>query len=330
MDEDWKRLLALHDNSINSIQINGDILYTCCEDQLKSYSQETSKQETLFKSESGDIGIIKLLDDSHLLLTNSNDLHLFDVDSLKQTNKYKFCKDTINTIDVNKGKTILACGDDTGHVKLMDLRIQANSQIEIKLKNTLKKHTNLCYSLKFNQSNEHELMTSSYDCTVAKWDLRNLKSFSSCVNVNEILEATMQSETIEFISTMTPCFVHTLQFAHEDRLLVGIETGLCLGLDSENLAFKFSKQLQKPNSALTNMVFMQDLRLWACSGNDGYIRFFKVIRETDSLILLDDPVLEHGFKVNCLLYAQMKLYVGDTTNNVTIYDLAQIFKSNKI
>jgi WD40 repeat protein len=324
-EENSKKIVNLHENSINSIQIAGDIIYSCCDHNLNKYDQNSSKQETIFESETDDIGIVRLFDDKHLLITNSTDLHLFNVDSLKPLNKYTFCKDTINTIDVNSDKTLLACGDDTGHVKLLDVRMQPScAQVEMKLKKNLKKHTNLCFSLEFNRFNPTELMTSSYDCTVAKWDLRNLKNTVSSVSVNEILETLIQPETSEFVSTMTPCFVHCLRFSHKDRLLVGIENGLGLGLSTENLELRFSKQLQRLNSALTDFAYIQDWDTWACSGNDGNIRFFKICHETDNLVLLDKSTLQHGFKVNCLFYANMRLYVADTTNDLTVYDLNRI------
>jgi len=98
----------------------------------------------------------------------------------------------------------------------------------VKLKKNLSTHTNICSDLKFNPSNESELFSCSFDCSVVKWDMRLVKKSSaeskanflckieigetlSEINSTKLAPNRQTNYSVEdlLISTMTPCFVHS-------------------------------------------------------------------------------------------------------------------------
>jgi hypothetical protein len=109
-----------------------------------------------------------------LFVSNEANLHLFNVNNNGQTkhlNKFKFCKETINAIEIQNGhySPLIGLCDDSGEIKLCDLR-QNNEKQEASL--TLRKkltahHPDICSTIKFNSSNHYELFSGSFDCTLS-------------------------------------------------------------------------------------------------------------------------------------------------------------------
>ncbi len=91
-------------------------------------------------------------------------------------------------------------------------------------------------------------------------------------------------------------------------------------------------QLQAFNTALTQIVDCQSLftkkcsnSIYACSGNGRTVEFFSLddhqnFKKVDSIGITQ---INHGSKVNCLKYSDKKIFITDTTNNLTIYDFNQ-------
>ena len=151
-------------------------------------------------------------------------MQIFDLNTLKQLSNYKISRDTINSIEINKN--LIACSDDLGEIKLLDLR----EKTLLTNKKVLKKHENICYCVKFNPLNDNELFSGSFDSTILKWDLRSLKCVSQ-ININEVMTKHQDSTNDSFISNMTPCFVHSLSFTYLNQqsvLLAGISLNFYL------------------------------------------------------------------------------------------------------
>ncbi len=49
-----------------------------------------------------------------MIASNNELLQMFDLRTAKEINKYNFCKDTVNSIEVNKTHNCIACCDDSG------------------------------------------------------------------------------------------------------------------------------------------------------------------------------------------------------------------------
>lgn len=70
---------------------------------------------------------------------------------------------------------------------------------------------------KFNGTNENEIFSCSFDCSILKWDLRMVKSgdnknpFVKRIDMNETMVEVNRAKKSEdmLVSTMTPSFVHS-------------------------------------------------------------------------------------------------------------------------
>ena len=117
-------------NDIIAIEIlNDDSICLCDETTLLIKNLNTNTDHVLFtgKEDSDEFNSLKYLN-GLLFVSNDEYLQLFDVNNLKPLSKYKFCKETINSIELNKSKNSIALCDDSGDIKLLDLRIQADKQ----------------------------------------------------------------------------------------------------------------------------------------------------------------------------------------------------------
>lgn len=342
----------LNQDSINSIDLlesNKNLVFTCSDEEIVVYNTETRDRSKLFSSESGndEIGSIKstsLNQTEILLATNDKFIHVFDVNTLKQLGKHKFAKDSINCLEVNKQASLLAIGDDTGEIRLIDLRLNpANTESSLTLKKTLAKHENICFTLKFNPLNENELFSGSFDCSIIKWDTRFVKNNKSAMKkqfqVGELmgkLDSQKEKEK-NLISSMTPCFVHSLHFYEKQNanvLCCGIENGLCLALNPISLEYLSCKQLQPFNCALTQLESFeslsrlrkeidQDRKVFMAGGNGKSIEFAFVSNKNE-IVKEPEAAIAHGDKINCIKYREEKLYVADTSNDLIIYDFNDV------
>jgi WD40 repeat protein len=340
----------IHKNSINSIDINqkNNILYSCSDDQLYLTNLNTLTKHCL--CEINDSKSIKELtclkyhnfDDKndHLFSSNSNILHLYDLNHLKQISKFKFSKDTINTIEINQNNNLIALCDDSGEIKLIDLRAN-NRTINLTLRKTLSSHSNICFCLKFNPSNDNEFFSGSFDCSIIKWDTRFIsknnknKPYVDLININELLSSLNSNDHSLLMSTMTPCFVHSIHF-NSSLLMCGIENGFCILFD-DKLKYMGHTQLQLPNLALTQMVNFQDIiklddeskvidNLITVAGDGKKIEFIYLEKEIENvdhqskIKIVNQLNIDHKYKINCLKSNNRKLYLADTSNALSIYE----------
>lgn len=259
------QLENLNKNSINSIEFlekNANTYATCSDEDIILYNQSTESKQTLFagdankKHEPDEITYLKHFQSNLLFAANGKYLNIFDINQLKLNDKFKFCKDTINCIEIGQKNQVVTLGDDSGEIKLIDLRINAAKApcVNLTLKKTLNQHKNICYTLKYHPSRDYELFSGSYDCSILKWDTRFLKSNASIAGINvtqAVNKLTEKNVDLLNVYAMTPCFVHSLFFTEPampdfDSLLVcGIENGLCLAFDPSSLELCSFKQLGK-------------------------------------------------------------------------------------
>ena len=270
----------LHNDSINFIELKDDgLIFSCSDEELVFYNMHSSAKQVLHQidpkkeEEFSYLKYISTGNNEYLFTSNGPILNLFDINSLKKIDKFKFFKETINCIEINKTQNLIACCDDSGEIKLLDLRCTSdsnnNKKISISspnltLKKSLKQHTNICFTLKYNPLNEFELFSGSYDCTIIKWDTRFIKTntnkpFADYINISETLASINKDNDPEscLVSSMTPSFVHCLNFSslsENNYLMCGIENGLCMLFDAKTCKYVDHEQMQQFNCALTQII----------------------------------------------------------------------------
>lgn len=371
----------LHNSSINCVELSNDLVLTCCDEKLVAYNCVTKTREELFRAKKEEeISYLRCLNDAQLLAAVSQSICVVDMTSAKLIYECKQFRDCVNTFDTNKVGNCLASGDDSGEIKLFDLRASANSSEQLSLTKTLHGHDNICYAIKFNPANDKELFSGSFDCSALKWDLRFVKkstkskqpAYAKQVNMSEVMlnvakhsqlkaNKSLGEENDCLISTMTPCFVHSLHFTQRDnRLLCGLENGVCVALDPNTCDYVGHEQLQKLNCALNQFGSFNDgdngdgNELTMASGNGASIDFVRIVdnvtstsndetvneekrpaktmsKQNEALLKaftpkisiqkVNDMSIEHKYKVNSFKYSNGRIFVADTSNNLTIYKL---------
>ena len=99
-----------HENAINFVEIDTDkVVFTCSDSSIIGYNLSTSSKDFLFKSSSknDEFTCLKLINE-HLFAAQENILLVFDVQNSKQIDKFKFFKETINSIEINNSKNLKA------------------------------------------------------------------------------------------------------------------------------------------------------------------------------------------------------------------------------
>ena len=361
---------GLHRDGINFIEgVNENLIFSCGIEEIILYNVlEGSKK--ILSSNNDELTCLKYFSSKetnsnedftnvsgHLFAGNGQFLQVYDLNSFKQISKYKFNKDAINSIESNDSRSCLALGDDSGEIKIIDLRMKEEKlkgQLTISPVLTNRKsfsgHRNICSSVLFNPSNEFEIFSSSFDCTIMKWDMRSPKSSNNKSNlakeikVSEDLIPKENDLNEEFlISSMTPCFVHCMRFFKYDQryaLLAGVENGVCMVYDPQTCEKLCNEQLQSFNCALTQLnqtksdlifsQFVQSNNLIVSGGNGKTIEFSYIesINKDESanslssfkLKKIDDVTINHNQKINSLFCIENKIFVADTTDDLTIYD----------
>jgi WD40 repeat protein len=315
--------------SINFIEFQNDDLLFCSSDaHLLVYNLATKGQQNVYSEPAKstiELGPLKCVDNNYLLSCRGQFLNVFDINNYKLITKYKFSKDDITCIDF-QSKNVCACGDDSGEVKLIDVRIpsstKSSSSMSMTMRTTLNKHENICSSLIFNPIEQNELLTGSFDCTINKWDLRYLKNKKEPIQTIDINEIVQKECLNDLVSSMTPTFVHCIETFQQD-LFVGIENGLCLTFSLETFEFNSYQQLQPFNCALTNLNVIQYNNqeeskvntLIIGSGNGKTIQFSQLTKDKSSLF----KNIEHGEKINFMKFKNNQLFIADTTSQLTIY-----------
>lgn len=205
-------------------------------------------------------------------------------------------------------------------------------------------HSNICSSIKFNPLNDYELFSGSFDCSILIWDIRSTKTYSKKIITSDILLEINKNEENNLVSSMTPSFVHTLHFVNvnnENILLAGIENGLCLAFITNLFKFVSSEQLQPFNCALTQLndfILNDKMKLEAAAatatttsnaynnenvllgcGNGRTIEFFYLNNDI-KIQKFEKFKIDHRYKINSAKSFNNKLFIADTSYNLTIYD----------
>ncbi|KAI8640698.1 WD40-repeat-containing domain protein [Parasitella parasitica] len=112
---------------------------------------------------------------------------------------YEFSNDEINSIDINDNNKFLATADDEGIVNIIDL-----STHKI-YKKTLKRHSNICMSVKFRAKQSWQVWSGSMDSKVYEWD------FSRGLPTNIYDMSPKEQSTAQMFN---PPFVYDVAISH--------------------------------------------------------------------------------------------------------------------
>ena len=123
----------------------------------------------------------------------------------------------------------------------------------------------------------------------------------------------------------------------DSLLWCGIENGQCMVFDTVTCEYVDHMQMQAFNCALTQIERIQETmsmpgmassqRLNVLGGNAKCIEFatsnsVEENANAKKLAKYDALKIDHGHKINCLKVFNKQMFVADTTNGMSIYDLS--------
>ena len=125
------------------------------------------------------------IDENNFYAASGNVVYSFDlrVTLNKCVHFYSDNQDEINQIKINDKLLNLASCDDSGEVKIFDLKVN-------KLFKTLRKrHTNICSCISFIPDRQNEIVTGGMDSQIIRWDFQHVKPLQF-LNTQDILNQT--------------------------------------------------------------------------------------------------------------------------------------------
>ncbi|XP_070537835.1 WD repeat-containing protein 53-like [Ptychodera flava] len=124
----------------------------------------------------------------------------------------EFNSEEVNQLALNSNEELLAACDDTGQVKVINLR-------ERKLHRTLRKHSNICTSVKFRKKKQWELVSGSMDECVVQWECGRGRVMT-ILDMKDFVKESMPGNAY----LVNPPLVHSVDISGNDRLLAcGLE-----------------------------------------------------------------------------------------------------------
>ena len=190
-------------------------------------------------------------------------IHLYDMRQLADAvTTFSHNEDEINEISLNEKETYLASCDDSGNIKLI-------STSDGKLYKTLKKHTNICASVKFRPHRSWELISGGFDSKLIQWDFSKPRAFCQ-IDMQEI--GTPPESVDSYV--VGPPFVHSLSISSSgNTVAVGTENGLVQVFNSSKRTLSFEQTLRRHTQGVSQVhfpSFSQD-RFVISGGNDERI-----------------------------------------------------------
>lgn len=190
-------------------------------------------------------------------------IRCFDVRQLADSvNAYAFNEDEINEISLNEKETFLAAADDSSNIKIINIA-------DGKVYKTLRKHTNICSTVKFRPNRAWDLISGGYDSKLIQWEFNKSRAFCHI----DMQEVGVAPENLDSY-LVSPPFVHSIALsASGNTVAVGTENALVQVFDGSKRTLSFKQTLRCHTQGVSQVhlpCFTQD-RYVVSGGNDGRI-----------------------------------------------------------
>lgn len=237
----------------------------------------------------------------------------------------------INQITLNCNEELLASCDDAGLIKIISVQ-------EKKCKRTLRKHSNICTSVKFRSEKQWELVSGGMDACVVQWE----SGRGQVMRVLDMQEVTQESRQCSGYM-VNPPLVHSVDVSENDRLMAcglenscvevfefrgkkGIHEWVCLQGHSRGVSQVHFPRFQ-PSDWLLSAGNDGKIILWDIKGGAGDPRVDNVKDnlECDLQNQCQKLLINHTSKINWL--STMKtvkndfIVVADHTEAISVYSL---------
>jgi len=175
---------------------------------------------------------------------------------------YDVNEDEINDITLNEKENFLAAADDSNNIKIINLT-------DSKVFKTLRKHTNICSTVKFRPHRPWDLLSGGYDSKLIQWDFG--KSRAYCImDMQEM--GCVPDELDSYL--VSPPFVHSIAVSVTgNTVAVGTENALVQLFDASKRTLQLKHTFRAHRQGVSQVhcpVFSAD-KFVVSGGNDGRI-----------------------------------------------------------
>ena len=197
---------------------------------------------------------------------------LSDLDNVVDT--FSFNEDEINQIVLDKKEKFLAACDDSGEVKILDIK-------EKRVYKTLRlKHTNICSTVVFHSRKPWDIITGGLDSKLIHWDFSRPK----CLNMFNMEE--LQTSAPQDLESymVNPPFVHNISISPDGSYLAcALENGLVPVFNTKRKHLQELFSLHAHAQGASQVCFLTE-NLLISGGNDCCIIVWDLDKssETDS------------------------------------------------
>ncbi|VFQ58832.1 unnamed protein product [Cuscuta campestris] len=242
--------------------------------------------------------------------SSGNEVKCFEVNmgnSSKQLESYNYNKDEINQIDCTVNSSFLAAADDSGDVKIVDIRQQC-------LYKTLRSgHTSICSSVQFVPWRPWQVVTGGLDSKLVVWDYS--KGRPQKIVDFGMPDASNEEKTVQCLN---PAFAHALALPEVDMVdkvgkicLAARGDGVVdiLNIDSDlNSSSKSKRSSNKPKDTSQGQNWRLDHTLGGHTAAVSCVAFSVFGGEKGKFII------SGGNDKQVRVWDWTKLFTGDGTN----------------
>ncbi|XP_002738913.1 WD repeat-containing protein 53-like [Saccoglossus kowalevskii] len=290
----------------------------------------------------GEIGIADVTsvcfsrkDPSCFYVASGEQIRQYDSRNLKMAMwNCEYNKEEINQIALNCNEELLASCDDSGLIRIINVR-------EKKCKKVLRKHSNICTSVRFRSKRPWELISGGMDASVVHWESGRGRTLS-VLNMQEIARHSNPSGGY----MVNPPLVHSVDVSENDHLLAcGLENASVELFEFRGKKSLCQKMCLQGHCLGVSQVHFPKFRSddWLLSaGNDGKIILWDIanVKSTSGKMKDEDGgtemgssvssqfqkhVITHGDKINWLTTVKTItnnfIFVADQSETISVYSL---------
>eukprot|EP00040_Diaphanoeca_grandis_P024017 m.131448 g.131448 ORF g.131448 m.131448 type:complete len:326 (-) comp29548_c0_seq1:140-1117(-) len=235
--------------------------------------------------------------------------------------KLELNRDDINQIAVNNDGTFLAAADDTGRIRVIDVKTRKS------YKTLSRWHDNICNTVQFRPRGKWTLLSGGLDSKIVLWDFSRPRKIWS-VSTNDNTETTETSTQL-----CNPPLVNSVSFSATGNT-VAAGLGDCsvalYGIGKKGRMWQRARLVTNGHTAGIGQVHFPSFdnqNTLLSGGNDAKICLWDLTKHNESdneeMSKIDTPVTAttHGRKINWLTTSQNSVFVADTSKVVTVYEV---------
>ena len=193
--------------------------------RVSTHSKATwTLEKTVYTPVKGDVtSMCEVFDDNNLLaIAVDNSIVFYNQRNLNEpVQQVSFNKQEVNQLDVHfKGTSICAC-DDSGEIKVIDLK-------SFQVLKTLRGHDNICATVKFVTRKPWELISGGLDCKLIRWDFNRGRPLTVLNQVDLISNSDDKSLSMGSGSySINPPMIHSIDmFPSTSTVICGLGNGM--------------------------------------------------------------------------------------------------------